>query len=219
MHCDFGFFGSGQSDPYVVVSIGARKFKTRVIKKTVNPVFGEVWEVVVETVKSESLEISVWDHDQNKEDDFMGSVRIPVASLVERGEADLWVGLEKARSGQVRIRTEWFELSSEREDYEARQVETHGKQLATALLLLFIDSCHNLPLARPPGSTQPDTVVRVSVSGRSEVQETRTVKWSRNPVYEERFVCLVNNPELELLNLKVRDVFRDILILTSLIGS
>ena len=139
MHCDFGFFGSGQSDPYIVVSIGARKFKTRVIKKTVNPVYGEVWEAVVEIVKGQSLVMSVWDQDHSKDDDFMGSARIPLASLAERGEADLWVALEEASSGQVRIRTEWFEVSSEREDYEVRQEETHGRQLATALLLLYID--------------------------------------------------------------------------------
>ena len=34
MHCDFGFFGSGQSDPYVVLSIGAKKYRTETIKKT-----------------------------------------------------------------------------------------------------------------------------------------------------------------------------------------
>ena len=31
------------------------------------------------------------------------------------------------------------------------------------------------------------------------------VKWSRHPVYEEGFVCLVNNPELDQLQLKVYD--------------
>ena len=104
MHCDFGFFGSGQSDPYIVVSIGARRFKTKVIKKTVNPVYGEIWETEVEIVKSQSLHISVWDHDHSKEDDFMGEVRVPLKSLVERGETDLWLTLDKAKSGQVRIR-------------------------------------------------------------------------------------------------------------------
>ena len=71
--CDFNLFGAGNSDPYIVVSVGARKFKTRVIKKTVNPVYGDVWEVPVETVNGQSLELSVWDHDTSKDDDFMGS--------------------------------------------------------------------------------------------------------------------------------------------------
>ena len=104
MHCDFGFFGSGQSDPYIVVSIGARRFKTKVIKKTVNPVYGEIWETEVEIVKSESLHISVWDQDHSKEDDFMGEVRVPLRSLVERGETLRWLDLDEATSGQVKIR-------------------------------------------------------------------------------------------------------------------
>ena len=87
-----------------MVSIGARKFKTKVIKKTVNPVYGEIWETEVEIVKSESLHISVWDHDHSKGDDFMGQARVPLKSLVERGETDLWLALDEATSGQVRIR-------------------------------------------------------------------------------------------------------------------
>ena len=71
---------------------------------------------------------------------------------------------------------------------------------------LYIYSCHQLPFARTGGSTKPDPVVQLSVSSRPEVQETRTVRWSRSPVYEEGFVCLVNNPELDQLTLKVSAV-------------
>jgi len=53
---------------------------------------------------------------------------------------------------------------------------------------------------------KPDPIVQISVSSRlEEIQETRTVKYSRNPVYEEGFSLLVNNPEVEDLNLKVYD--------------
>ena len=78
MQCDIGLFGRGQSDPYVVLTIGAKKFRSQTVKKTVNPVFGESWESVVEIVKSQSLDIEVWDHDQGKDDDFMGRARIPI---------------------------------------------------------------------------------------------------------------------------------------------
>ena len=78
MQCDIGLFGRGQSDPYVVLTIGAKKFRSQTVKKTVNPVFGESWESVVEIVKSQSLDIEVWDQDQGKDDDFMGRARIPV---------------------------------------------------------------------------------------------------------------------------------------------
>ena len=32
-------------------------------------------------------------------------------------------------------------MSSSREDYDERLEETHGRKLATAVLLLYIDSC------------------------------------------------------------------------------
>ena len=126
-------------------------------------------------------------------------------NLAEKGEADVWLPLEGASTGQLRIITEWFEVSGEMEDYEARQEETRGRQLATALLLLYIDSCHQLPGARTGGSTKPDPAVQVTVSSRQEVQETLAVKWSQSPVFEEGFLCLVNNPEVDQLDLKVYD--------------
>ena len=55
-------------------------------------------------------------------------------------------------------------MSSSREDYDERLEETHGRKLATAVLLLYVDSCKQLPLARTGGSTKPDPVVQVSAS-------------------------------------------------------
>ena len=44
-------------------------------------------------------------------------------------------------------------MSSNREDYDERLEETHGRTLATAVLLLYIDSCKHLPLPRTVRST------------------------------------------------------------------
>ena len=47
---------------------------------------------------------------------------------------------------------------------------------------------------------------QASISSRSEdFQETRLKQYSRNPVFEEGFIFLVNNPELDDLNLRVYD--------------
>ena len=78
-------------------------------------------------------------------------MKIPLQHLAEKGEADMWLTLEGVSTGQLRIITEWFEVSGEMEDYEARQEETRGRQLATAVLLLYIDSCDQLPGARTGG--------------------------------------------------------------------
>ena len=102
MQCDFALFSRGQSDPYTVLTVGAKRFRTKTVKKTVNPEFGESWECVVDMVRSQMLDIEVWDQDQGKDDDFMGRARVPIHVLAERGVSDLWVSLEEATSGQVR---------------------------------------------------------------------------------------------------------------------
>ena len=101
MQCDFALFSRGQSDPYTVLTVGAKRFRTKTVKKTVNPEFGESWECVVDMVRSQMLDIEVWDQDQGKDDDFMGRARVPIHVLAERGVSDLWVSLEEATSGQV----------------------------------------------------------------------------------------------------------------------
>ncbi len=70
MQCDIGLLGRGQSesDPYVVLAIGAKKFRSQTGKKTVNPVCGESWEAVVDVVKSQILDNEVLDRDQGKDE-------------------------------------------------------------------------------------------------------------------------------------------------------
>eukprot|EP00092_Neocalanus_flemingeri_P000407 GFUD01000433.1.p1 GENE.GFUD01000433.1~~GFUD01000433.1.p1 ORF type:complete len:792 (+),score=178.56 GFUD01000433.1:116-2491(+) len=206
MRMDFGFFGNpAKSDPYVVLSVGAKKFKSRTVMKTIDPVYGETWEAIVEVVKGQILDIEVWDFNQGTSDNFMGRVSVPIRTLADRGESDLWVNLEEATSGQVRIQTQWMTMSSDRDDYDDRVEEAHGRQLSTAVLMVYVDSCKQLPLAKAGISTKPDPIVQVSIASSAEPQETWSVKYSRNPVYEQGFVFLVNNPEVDDLDLRVYD--------------
>ena len=101
MQCDFGLFGRGQSDPYVmmimmtmmmmmqvILAIGAKKFRSQTVKKNVNPVFGESWEAVVEIVKSQSLDIEVWDHDQVK----MMTIMMMMMMMIRARMMTSWAG-------------------------------------------------------------------------------------------------------------------------------
>jgi len=206
MKMDFGFFGNpGNSDPYVTLSVGAKKFKSQIVKKTVDPVYGETWEAVVEVVKGQRLDIEVWDFDQGMADEFMGRASVPISSLADRGATDLWINLEDATSGKVRIQTQWLTLSNDREHYEDRVEEAHGRQLSTAVLMVYVDSCKHLPLAKLGVTSKPDPIVQLKITSKPEALETWPVKYSRNPVYEQGFVFLVNNPEVDELNIRVYD--------------
>ena len=53
---------------------------------------------------------------------------LQVHVLANRAESDLWVNLEDASSGRVRLRTRWFTFTSDLAAHEARKLEVHGTQ-------------------------------------------------------------------------------------------
>uniref|UniRef100_A0AAZ3P0Q1 Extended synaptotagmin 2 n=1 Tax=Oncorhynchus tshawytscha TaxID=74940 RepID=A0AAZ3P0Q1_ONCTS len=74
----------GKSDPYGVLHIGNQLFRSKVIKKTVNPKWHEVYEAMVyENSGPQNLEIELFDEDTDQ-DDFLGS-----AILLTRTHRDL----------------------------------------------------------------------------------------------------------------------------------
>ena len=97
--------------------------------------------------------------------------------MANRAESDLWVNLEDATSGRLRLKTQWFTISNDIKDHEERKAEVYGTQNATAVLLVYIDSCKQLPLTKP-NLTKPDPVVGVSISGR-DGHETFPAIYSR----------------------------------------
>ncbi|KAM1005375.1 hypothetical protein ACFX13_005497 [Malus domestica] len=73
---------NGFSDPYVKVQLGKHKLRTKVVKKTLNPYWGEEFTFRVDDLNDE-LVISVLDEDKYFNDDFVGSVRIPVSQVFD----------------------------------------------------------------------------------------------------------------------------------------
>lgn len=73
---------NGLSDPYVKVKLGKQKFKTKVVKKTLNPYWGEEFCFRVEDLNEELL-ISVLDEDKYFNDDFVGHVKFPVSQVFD----------------------------------------------------------------------------------------------------------------------------------------
>ena len=61
---------NGLSDPYVKLQLGKQKFRTKVIKKSLNPYWSEEFTFKVEDLKEE-LSISVLDEDKFMINDFM----------------------------------------------------------------------------------------------------------------------------------------------------
>ena len=106
---DTSFFGhSPSSDPYYIVTFKGQKNKSEVQKQTLNPVWSRKLIELgsVKEGETDHLEISLFDHDLIKSDDFMGVVRVPAGELhaLGLGEHKFWFELN--RSTEERYRTD-----------------------------------------------------------------------------------------------------------------
>ncbi|KAK9432930.1 C2 domain-containing protein [Lipomyces doorenjongii] len=94
----------GKSDPYCVFELnGVKAYKTKVIKKTLNPAWGELFEAPVPRLSSTKFAVKVYDWDMGpSEDDFLGSSPIDVSRL-EPLKTDTQILTLDGKSGQIRL--------------------------------------------------------------------------------------------------------------------
>ena len=70
------------SDPYVVVTMGSQKLKTKVIKKNCNPQWNEELTLSITNLE-ETIHLEVYDKDTLTVDDKMGDADIDIKPYVE----------------------------------------------------------------------------------------------------------------------------------------
>ncbi|XP_029160500.1 multiple C2 and transmembrane domain-containing protein isoform X4 [Nylanderia fulva] len=73
----------GLSDPYVKFRLGTEKYKSKVVNKTLNPVWLEQFDLHLyeDPYLGQELEVTVWDRDRSHQDDLMGRTVIDLATL------------------------------------------------------------------------------------------------------------------------------------------
>uniref|UniRef100_A0A8B9JIP9 Extended synaptotagmin-like protein 2b n=1 Tax=Astyanax mexicanus TaxID=7994 RepID=A0A8B9JIP9_ASTMX len=177
----------GKSDPYGVLQVGTQLFQTKTIKECLNPKWNEVFEALVYEHSGQHLEIELFDEDPDK-DDFLGSLMIDLTELHKEQKVDEWFDLEEASSGKLHLRLEWLSLHSDTEklDQALRSIRTNDS-LSAALLVVYLDSARNLPVSSAALCSYP---VRYKTC---------------EPLWEEAFTFLVNNPRTQELQVEVRD--------------
>ncbi|XP_076649756.1 multiple C2 domain and transmembrane region protein isoform X2 [Halictus rubicundus] len=92
----------GLSDPYVKFRLGTEKYKSKVVHKTLNPVWLEQFDLHLyeDPYLGQELEVTVWDRDKSHQDDLMGKTVIDLATLERETTHRLWRDLEDG-SGNV----------------------------------------------------------------------------------------------------------------------
>lgn len=85
---------NGLSDPYVKFKLGSEKYKSKVIFKTLNPIWNEQFDLHAFPDQCKTLEVSVYDKDHHGRDDFMGKFTIELDSLAKEETHSLIKELE-----------------------------------------------------------------------------------------------------------------------------
>ncbi|CAH2099809.1 unnamed protein product [Euphydryas editha] len=207
MKKDVSMLGKGKSDPYAIITVGAQQWKTKHIDNNINPRW-EFWcEAIISSRKSQVLQCDVWDWDPGmgiENDDYLGRCSLDISQVVRAGRMDTWQTLQQAKTGKVHLRLSWHRLSTDLLDLSHALTETQlvkNAELSSAVVSVYIDSCKHLPNARV--QSRPDPYLTVTVGKKTE--NTAVQMRTDSPVYEIGYSFLVQNPEIDVIEIRVLD--------------
>uniref|UniRef100_A0A5B6ZBJ9 Putative synaptotagmin-5 n=1 Tax=Davidia involucrata TaxID=16924 RepID=A0A5B6ZBJ9_DAVIN len=98
----------GKADPYVVLILKKTetKNKTRVVNDSLNPVWNQTFDFVVEDGLHDMLILEVWDHDTFGKD-YMGRCILTLTRVILEGEFKDSFQLDGAKSGKLNLHLKW----------------------------------------------------------------------------------------------------------------
>ncbi|CAN1260127.1 C2 and GRAM domain-containing protein At1g03370 [Linum perenne] len=180
---------NGLSDPYVKLQLGKQRFKTKVVKKNLNPTWGEEFSFKVEDLKEE-LVISVLDEDKYFNDDFVGQLKVPVSRVFDADNKSLG--------------TSWYSLQPKTKKSKNKEC---GEILLTILFsqnnaFLEMDEEHDLlskikkngevGTESPSRSVSGGSNISISSSTLQEVTSSKEEKLHPSRTFAERIAQMFN---------------------------
>ncbi|KAJ1273131.1 hypothetical protein BS78_06G256900 [Paspalum vaginatum] len=99
---------NGKSDPYVVLSLKKTKtkYKTRVVNESLNPIWNQTFDFVVEDGLHDMLILEVYDHDTFRRD-YMGRCILTLTKVLLEEDYNESFNLEGAKSGKLNLHLKW----------------------------------------------------------------------------------------------------------------
>eukprot|EP01130_Rhizamoeba_saxonica_P000621 TRINITY_DN1057_c0_g1_i6.p1 TRINITY_DN1057_c0_g1~~TRINITY_DN1057_c0_g1_i6.p1 ORF type:complete len:509 (-),score=101.51 TRINITY_DN1057_c0_g1_i6:530-2056(-) len=171
------------SDPYVTAHIGGRsksKVTTKVKKKTLNPVWDEIFQINV-LPNDETIVFYVKDKDFGLKSDPLGNLEIDLDTIKKSRPKHGWYKLNDIGHGELYISLSWKKKL-------AHHISMRGN------FSLFIDRADNI-LGKDDGGTSSDPYCKIILRSPTLVnnrknemtKKTSVIKKSLNPVWEENF--------------------------------
>ncbi|XP_043097610.1 extended synaptotagmin-1 isoform X2 [Puntigrus tetrazona] len=197
---------AGMSDPYATLRVGPQTFKSRHLDNTLNPKWGEIYEVIVHEVPGQELEVEVFDKDPDH-DDFLGRTKLDLGIVKKSKIVDEWFTLKDTPTGRVHLRLEWLMLEAGTERLEEvlkrneSVVSKTAKPPSAAILAVYLDKAEALPMKK--GNKDPNPIVQISVQ---DVTRDSRICWNTvNPQWEDAFTFFIRDPSKQDINVQVKD--------------
>ncbi|KAL9230275.1 hypothetical protein vseg_005648 [Gypsophila vaccaria] len=120
---------TGKSDPYVVVTLkkAGTKMKTRVLNKTLNPVWNQTFDFVIEDALHELIIFEVYDHDTLGKNFIGRYITTLTRALLEEDFYDIF-SLDGTKNGRLALHLKWAAQPIMR-DNGMEKVEARNKTL------------------------------------------------------------------------------------------
>ncbi|XP_062290972.1 multiple C2 and transmembrane domain-containing protein 1-like isoform X8 [Scomber scombrus] len=96
---------NGLSDPYVKFRLGPQKYRSKTVPKTLSPQWREQFDLHLYEESGGVLEITVWDRDTGRRDDFIGRCQLDLSTLAKEQTHHLELPLEESRGYVVLLLT------------------------------------------------------------------------------------------------------------------
>ncbi|KAJ8285476.1 hypothetical protein GJAV_G00027220 [Gymnothorax javanicus] len=184
---------NGLSDPYVKFRMGHQKYKSKTIPKTLNPQWREQFDFHLYEEQGGYLDITVWDKDAGKRDDFMGRCQVDLSVLSKEQTHKLDIPLEE---GEGMLRREILNRYSLLRSFH--NIKDVG------VVQVKVIRAEGLMAADVTGKSDPFCVVELS----NDRLQTHTVYKNLNPEWNKVFTFNVKDIH-SVLEVTVYDEDRD----------
>ncbi|XP_041093619.1 multiple C2 and transmembrane domain-containing protein 1-like isoform X12 [Polyodon spathula] len=211
---------NGLSDPYVKFRLGHQKYKSKVMSKTLSPQWREQFDFHLYEERGGVIDITVWDKDAAKRDDFMGRCQIDLSALSKEHTHKLELCLEEGEGLLVLLVTLTASATISISDLSVNVLEDSRERQEIVSRYRFLRSFHNmkdvgivqvkvvraegLMAADVTGKSDPFCVVEL---GNDRLQ-THTVYKNLNPEWNKVFTFNVKDIH-SVLEVTVYDEDRD----------
>ncbi|XP_072922457.1 multiple C2 and transmembrane domain-containing protein 1 isoform X2 [Hemitrygon akajei] len=209
---------NGLSDPYVKFKMDCQKYKSKTILKTLNPQWREQFDFLLGNEKGEIIDITVWDKDSLKKDDFIGRCQVDLTGLSKEHTHKLDLALSGGKGHIVLLVTLTATVPVGDSDLGKLDKEEERNKIMTryswfrsfhnlrdiGFIQIKVAKAEGLMVADVTGSSDPFCVIELN----NDRLQTHTVHRSLSPVWNKVFTFNIKDIH-SVLEVTVYDEDRD----------